>query len=115
MFNFEKLHVYQHSLQFAQDVLNTSSNWPAKYRFNLTDQLLRASISISLNIAEGSSKSKNDFKRYLAIARGSTYECIPLITLAEQNTLISEKKKDIWYTQLVAIAKMLSKLRNSIS
>ena len=50
----------------------------------------RASISISLNIAEGHGRwHKNDKKQFFYIARGSAYECVPLVRICVRNNLIS--------------------------
>lgn len=79
--------------------------------FGITDQVRRAALSISLNIAEGSSRTKKDFKHFLIIARGSCYECIPLIKLVYTLNLITAKEQKRLYDELLEIAKMLSGLR----
>ena len=115
MFNFEKLTVYQKALDFTNDVFVHTNNWPQKFQFSIADQIRRASLSIPLNIAEGSSKTKQEFKRFLSISRGSCNECIPLVEIAYKQKLISLKIKENWYNQLLYLAKMLSSLRRSIS
>ena len=114
MFNFERLEVYNFALIFSKEVLTESINWSSKYQYSLADQIRRASLSISLNIAEGSSRSSKDFKRFLTISRGSAFECIPLIEIAYDQKLISTNTKEIWYNHCVSLAKMLSKLKSSI-
>ena len=114
-FNFEKLNVYQQSIEFTNQVFDKTKRWPTKYQFSLGEQLRRASLSIPLNIAEGSSRTKKEFKRFLSIARGSCFECIPLVDISWKQKLTSSKEKTIWYNQLLVLAKMLSSLRNSLS
>jgi four helix bundle protein len=114
-FNFEKLNVYQQAVQFSNQIFVHSNNWPAKYQFSLADQIRRASLSIPLNIAEGSGRSKIEFKRFLSISRGSCYECIPLIDISYKQQLITLKDKETWYNQLLSLSKMLSSLRSSLS
>jgi four helix bundle protein len=115
MFNFERLEVYEKALLLAHDIYKETTTWPPKYQFNLCDQLRRASLSISLNIAEGSAKSKADFRRYLSISRGSCFECVPLIEMSYKLRLLSTDKKNEWYNYLVSLAQMLSKLKSSLS
>ena len=53
MFSFEKLNVYQASLDLVNDIYSLSQDWPKSEIFGLTGQIRRAAVSISLNIAEG--------------------------------------------------------------
>jgi four helix bundle protein len=49
----------------------------------LSDQLRRASLSIPLNIAEGSGKFNKEAARFYAIARGSALECAAILDAFE--------------------------------
>jgi hypothetical protein len=72
MFNFEKLDVWQEAIRFADLVYELTSNFPDQERFGLTNQMRRAAVSISSNLAEGSSRvSRTDFARFVEIATGS--------------------------------------------
>ncbi len=114
-FNFENLEVYNLAVEIANDVYSLTRVWPKEYLFDITGQLRRAVLSISLNVAEGSGKSLNDFKRFLDIARGSCFECIPILDIAYKNSLLDEQKKSELRARLVRIAKMLSKLKTALS
>jgi len=113
-FNFEKLDVYSNALDFAHEVYGETVKWPKIHQYSIADQLRRASLSISLNIAEGSSRTRNDYKRFLSIARGSCFECIPIIEIAKKQKILSTKKANKWYNHCVVMAKMMSRLKNSI-
>src|ERR1041385_3826303 len=77
MFNFEKLDVWQKAIDFADLVYNYTRAFPADERFGLTNQMRRAAVSISSNIAEGTSRmSQADFARFVEIATGSVFEVV---------------------------------------
>ena len=57
MFNFEKLDVWQEAIQFADLVYELTGDFPGEERFGLTNQMRRAAVSISSNLAEGSSRA----------------------------------------------------------
>lgn len=113
-FNFEKLEVYELSQEFALSVYDITKTWPREYLFDITSQFRRAALSISLNIAEGSSKTTKDFKRFIDIARGSCWECVAILDLASGSKLIAPSQFERFRDQLTAISKMLSGLKNSL-
>ncbi len=74
-FGHERLDVYRIALEYVQFAWNICENLTGKHR-HARDQLLRASQSIPMNIAEGNGKATEaDRRRYLEIARGSALEC----------------------------------------
>jgi len=85
MSNFEKLDVWQKAIDFVDLVYNETRGFPAEERFSLTNQLRRAAVSISSNIAEGSSRSsKGDFARFVEIATGSVFEVVSQAFVAQR-------------------------------
>jgi four helix bundle protein len=54
MFNFEKLDVWQEAIAFADLIYEVTAKFSEQERFGLTNQMRRAAVSISSNIAEGS-------------------------------------------------------------
>ena len=57
MFGFEKLDVWHKAVNYAATIYQVTSTFPDEERFGLTNQLRRSAVSISFNIAEGSSGS----------------------------------------------------------
>ena len=113
-FSFEKLHVYQKSINFADRICAATEEFPRGYGF-LVDQLNRASLSIAANIAEGNGRfTKPDRKNFFGIARGSVQECVPLLELAARRNLLSDETHQELKTQLEEIARMLSGLINGL-
>lgn len=114
-FKFEELVVYQRSVGFADRIYSLSRKFSKDEMFGLTSQLRRAAVSISLNIAEGTSRTKKDFSRFLDISRGSVFECLTVLKIAlGQNYVTEVEFKDI-ESELVEISKMLSGLKKSLN
>ena len=82
MFNFEKLEVWNEAIAFADTIYTLTKSFPEDERFGLTNQMRRAAVSISSNIAEGSSRlSRPDFARFIEIATGSLLEVVSQSTI----------------------------------
>jgi len=109
-FAFEKLHVYQKALDFADAVCRLARGFPRGYFF-LADQLNRAALSVAANIAEGNGRfTKADRRNFFGIARGSVQECVPLLELAARQALLAASHHEQLKRNLEEIAKMLSGL-----
>ena len=107
MFDFEKLEVYQKAKIFNKDILSYISEQD-KLNRTTKDQLQRASLSIMLNIAEGSSRfSKADRKNFFVIARGSAFECAAIFDFLNDSTLIQKDLFDKMNGKLEELSKML--------
>jgi four helix bundle protein len=88
---FRKLIVWQKAMDLVRAVYRKSKNFPADERYVLTDQLRRAVVSIPSNIAEGSGRASNkDYAHFLSIARGSLYEVMTQLEIAQSLGYIDE-------------------------
>jgi four helix bundle protein len=116
MFNFEKLDVWQEAIVFADLIYDITAALPYEERFGLTTQMRRAAVSISSNIAEGSSRaSRVDFSRFVEIAAGSLFEVLSQATIALRREMIGRNEYDQIYAAAEKQSKMLSGLRKSLS
>src|SRR5687768_9273077 len=87
MLDFERLDAYQSALEFAALSFRIIEALPRGHA-ELADQLKRATISIPLNIAEGSGKTTSrERARYHAIARGSAMECAAILDVLRLQSL----------------------------
>ena len=92
MLGFEKLEVWQKSVEFADHIYRLSALFPSDERFGLTSQLRRAAVSVSSNIAEGTGRqSPNDFARFLSNAYGSQMECVSQLHIAHRLSYVNEE------------------------
>ena len=93
-----------------------TGDFPDEERFGLTNQMRRAAVSISSNIAEGSSRaSRTDFARFIEIATGSLFEVVSQTTIALRRKTIAQNDYNRIYAAAEKQSKMLSGLRRSFS
>jgi len=72
---YKDLLVWQKSMALITEVYVSMKSLPQDELYELSSQIKRSAVSIPSNIAEGYGRgSKNDYTRYLRIARGSLYE-----------------------------------------
>ena len=115
MFNFEKLETWQKAIAFADLVYEMTRNFPADERFGLTNQMRRAAVSVSSNIAEGAARnSKADYARFLEIATGSLFEVVSQSFVGKRQGHISEPAFQKLYLAVEEQGKMLSGLRRAV-
>lgn len=113
-YGFEKLIVWQKSMDFCADVYKVTNSFPKEELFGLTSQLRRASYSIPLNIAEGSaSKSKKEFKYFLTIALRSQYECITLLKLSLRLSFLNKECFNELFNKCDEVGRLLNALIKS--
>jgi four helix bundle protein len=108
--NFRKLEVYQFAIRFLPLAAEIADGLPARYS-SLADQLRRASLSIPLNVAEGSGKrTVPDQRRYFAISRGSAMECAAIVDALAALSLVEAPRAAEADRLLTSLVRMLSKM-----
>jgi four helix bundle protein len=106
MFDFEKLDVYQKAKSFNKTVYKFIMDHK-KIDPTTRNQLRRASFSVMLNIAEGSSRFSNaDRRNFYVIARGSVFECVAIFDFMKEENLID----DVFYKDLYSKSEEMSKM-----
>ena len=115
MFNFEKLETWQEAIAFADTVYQLTRTFPAEERFGLTNQMRRAAVSISSNLAEGCSRSsKSDYARFVEIATGSVFEVVSQATIGRNQGFLKQTEYEQLYAAAEKQSRMLSGLRKSL-
>jgi len=108
-FIFEDFPVYKDALSFINEVNLLLETIPLNENRRIIDQLQRASMSISLNIAEGAGRfHANDKRNFYIMARGSVYECVACFQILLSKKLITEERYQFFYASLNNLAKQLS-------
>ena len=105
---FEDIIVWQKAKTFSINVYGTFST---NKDFGFRDQILRASVSIMNNIAEGfERRGDKEFKHFLFIAKGSCGEVRSMLYLALDLEYLDKEQYGKYYNLSVDISKLLSGL-----
>ena len=112
--NYKNIQVYHLAYQFVIDVYQKSKNFPKEEIHNITSQLRRASVSIPLNIAEGSAKaSDREFAYFLNVSYASAKEVEVLLNLCHDLKYLSKQDSELLSFKLDELnAKLYLFLRN---
>ena len=106
---YTELIVWQKAMQLVDWVYAAMKSFPHDERFRLCDQLSRAVVSVPSNIAEGNGRgSRTDYARFLAMARGSLYECMTQLEIAKRQGYITD------YSVASKLATDIRKMLNSM-
>jgi len=107
MFDFENLEVYKKAKAF-NSIVNKSVLRIESLDGVTKNQLRRASLSVVLNIAEGTSRfSKPDSRNFCIIARGSVFECVAVFDILRDNDLLTHAEFNTLYSLAEEMSKML--------
>ena len=116
MKKFEDLEVYKKAFDFSIAIYKLTST--KTFDLNIKNQIQRASLSITLNIAEGFElQSNKQFVRFLYISKGSSGEVRSLLRICEKLNFIDKNTVEELIIESEDISKQLSKfisyLKNS--
>lgn len=113
--NFRNYPVWQQAVEYATKIYKITSDMPYFEKKGLCDQLQRAVVSISSNIAEGSARtSDSEFAHFLDIALGSAYEVETQLLISKNVGYIDINIYNQLLDELISIEKQLTGLVNSI-
>ena len=113
-YSFENLEVWQLSRELVRDIYQLTSTFPKDEKYGLTSQLRRASVSVSSNIAEGSTRwSKKDQSGFYEIAFGSLIEVLNQLILSTDREFLQETQLTEIRTKIDQTGRMLNALHKS--
>jgi len=114
-FKFEKLKIWQMSLDLSGEIYDLLKSFPKDELFVLTSKLMRAADSVTLNIAEGSTlQSDAEFRRFLVYANRSALEVVACLYLGRRRKLINEIDFDKLYNSYEKLIAMIQALIRSL-
>ena len=113
--NFRDYPVWNEAVDYATHVYKVTSSMPWFEKKGLCDQLQRAAVSISSNIAEGAARSSDaDFAHFLGFSLGSAFEVETQLTIAKNVGYLDENHYQELITKLSSIERQLNALISSI-
>jgi four helix bundle protein len=115
-FRFQDLRIWQLSIEIADKLFDIADNLEERKLYRFAEQLRGAGMSMSNNIAEGSgSDSKKEFKRFLNIARRSTFENANILILLFKRKLISEEKLNELLIELDSLCRQITSFQKTLT
>ncbi|MBL4655485.1 MAG: four helix bundle protein [Bacteroidia bacterium] len=113
-YSFENLEVWQKSRKLVTSIYKITEKFPKEEKFGLTSQIRRASVSVSSNIAEGSTRwSRKDKARFYEIAFGSLIEILNQLILSNDLEFLTTNKLKELRNDIDSIGRMLTALYQS--
>jgi four helix bundle protein len=113
-FSFENLEVYSKIRNLIKHIYQLQENFPKEERYGLGDQVRRAAVSVSANLAEGSGRNSIKEKiHFVEISYGSLMEVFCELQVACDLEYITPEQFNTLRPLITDIAKMLSGLRNA--
>ena len=111
---FTDLKVWKSSHIFVLEVYKLTRKFPKDEKFALANQLRRAAVSITSNIAEGfGRKTAKDKSQFYSISKGSLLECQSQLYVARDLGYITESTFTSLNSSALEIVRMISGLVNS--
>ncbi|MBF4517945.1 four helix bundle protein [Flavobacterium sp. ANB] len=107
--SFEEFEVYKKGIQLAKLIFDLMNNKTFEREFGFKDQIKRAVVSITNNIAEGSEYNNNkQLVRYLKISKGSCAEVRSMLILCRELNFCNQVEIQKGYDLSVEISQNLS-------
>lgn len=112
MFRFEKLEVWNESIDYAKKIYKLADTLPRNELFGLNSQLKHAALSIPSNIAEGSGGSTTkDFSHYLDISIKSTTETVSQLLFGREMGYFKQEDVKKLYEEAETLVKRIQGLK----
>jgi len=115
MFRFEGLDIWKLAIEYADGIYELTKKIPKIEEYNLIQQLKRAALSISNNIAEGSGVTTNkNFCSFLDISIASALETANLLHFAKLRKYITEEERAVFYNKAEELIKKMRAFKKSL-
>lgn len=112
-YSFEKLEVWKEAIQLAISTYKITKLLPKEEKYGLTSQMRHCLVSISSNIAEGTSRlTKKDKAHFMTISYSSSLELLNQLIISKELDLISDENFIKLRQDIESITNKINSLRN---
>lgn len=113
-FSFEKLKVWEESIELVQKIYKFTDAFPSEEKFGLISQLRRASVSVASNLAEGTSRmTSKDKAHFSTLAYSSIMEVLNQLIISKKLNFLEHQDYLNLRTDIYKITNMLNALRKT--
>jgi len=113
-YSFKKLEVWKDSIELVKSIYSLTTNFPKEEKFGLISQLRRCSVSVSSNLAEGTSRQTNkDKAHFTTLAFSSSMELLNQLIISKELNFLDEKEYVILRAKIEKNTNMLNALRKA--
>jgi len=114
-FRFQDLRIWQLAIEIANELFDIADELERRRLYRFADQLRGSGMSMSNNISEGSGSSSNkEFRRFLDIARRSTYENANIVLLLEIRKLITNETMNSLLDRLDSLCRQITSFQYTL-
>lgn len=116
MHNLKELKIWNKALELAVEIYKATEKFPREETYGLTSQIRRAAVSVPSNISEGAGRNtKGEFKQFLGIANGSSYEVQTQLMISNRLKLVDDITLERLLKEIDETQKMNYKLQMSMT
>lgn len=110
---FERLETWRISIDLTVHIYEYTDQFPTKEQYGLSQQVRRAAVSISSNLAEGSGRiSKKDQAHFFSIAYSSLMEVLNQLIISNKIGYLEAERLASMRTLIEILSKKIAALRN---
>jgi four helix bundle protein len=114
-FKFEKLRIWHSAMDFGEVIFDIFARFPLDEKYNLISQIRRASDSIALNIAEGSTgQSTKEFRKFIGYSLRSLAEVVTCLHKAKRRKYLNEEEFSTFYSQSFSLMNSIGAFRATL-
>ncbi len=115
-FRFQDFEIWKLGVDVGGELCAIADQLAELHLYAFADQLRRAALSITNNIAEGSGSDSNaEFKNFLNYARRSVYECANMLLFFHEKGLVKEVHLETYLPQLQTLSTKIQNFKKSLT